>query len=204
MAGMPILVPPHIPPGRLSSSPQPSLPVQDGLLLRPWCPADAPAVLSAFSDPTIQRWHMRRADSEEEAASWIEQWTSAWYTETDIHWAIVRPGTEGRDEVLGRIALRGLIPQVGYAECAYWVLPAARGRGVAPLAVGTVRRWAFDEGTGFERLELVHSLVNEASCRVAAKAGFPLEGIRRRGNLHADGWHDMHVHARVRGDGQPG
>ncbi|MEU0145150.1 GNAT family N-acetyltransferase [Streptomyces sp. NPDC006288] len=201
---MPVLVPPHIPPGRLSSSPQPSVPVGDGLLLRPWRPPDAPAVLAAFSDPAIQRWHMRRADSEEEAASWIEQWTSDWYAETDIHWAIVRLGGGGPDEVLGRIALRGLIPAIGYAECAYWVLPAARGAGLAPLAVDAVRRWALDEGTGFERLELVHSVLNEASCRVAAKSGFPLEGIRRHGNLHADGWHDMHVHASVRGDDNSG
>lgn len=201
---MPTLVAPHIPPGRLSSSPQPSIPADGGLLLRPWRPADAPAVLAAFSDPAIQRWHMRRADSEEEAASWIEQWAAAWYNETDIHWAIVRPGGDGPDEVLGRVALRGLIPAVGYAECAYWVLPAARGAGVAPRAVGAVRRWAFDDRTGFERLELVHSSANEASCRVADKAGFPFEGVRRRGNLHADGWHDMHVHARVREDGQPG
>ncbi|MGW0792112.1 GNAT family N-acetyltransferase [Streptomyces sp. NPDC002911] len=201
---MPVLVSPHIPPGRLSSSPQPSLPVDEGMLLRPWRPTDAPAVLSAFADPAIQRWHMRRADSEEEAASWIEQWNSAWYTETDAHWAIVRLDHDRHEEVIGRIALRDLIPAVGYAECAYWVLPAARGTGVAPRAVGAVRRWAFAEKTGFERLELVHSVLNEASCRVATKSGFPLEGIRRRGNLHADGWHDMHVHARVRGDVQSG
>ncbi|MFC8591857.1 GNAT family N-acetyltransferase [Streptomyces atroolivaceus] len=201
---MPVLVSPRIPPGRLSSSPQPSLPVEDGLLLRPWRVTDAPAVLSAFSDPAIQHWHMRRADTEAEAVSWIEGWQSAWPAETDIHWAIVRPADDGDDEVLGRIALRDLAPAVGYAECAYWVLPAGRGSGLAPRAVGAVRRWAFDEETGFERLELVHSVLNEASCRVAVKSGFSFEGVRRRGNLHADGWHDMHVHARVRGDGQSG
>ncbi|MFD6278240.1 GNAT family N-acetyltransferase [Streptomyces sp. NPDC060209] len=201
---MPFLVPPHIPPGRLSSSPQPSLPVGDGLLLRPWRLSDAPAVLAAFSDPAIQRWHLRRADTEAEAVAWIEEWQSAWSTETNVYWAIVRLGDDGRDEVLGRIALRDLIPAIGYAECAYWVLPAARGSGLAPRALGAVRRWAFDEETGFERLELVHSVLNEASCRVAAKSGFLLEGVRRRGHLHADGWHDMHVHARVRGDGRPG
>ncbi|WP_435880234.1 hypothetical protein [Streptomyces atroolivaceus] len=52
--------------------------------------------------------------------------------------------------------------------------------------------------------QLVLSVLNEASCRVAVKPGFSFEGVRRRGNLHADGWHDMHVHARVRGDGQSG
>ncbi|MFE6934741.1 GNAT family N-acetyltransferase [Streptomyces sp. NPDC057699] len=201
---MPFLVPPHIPPGRLSASPQPSLPVDGGLVLRPWRRTDAGAVLSAFSDPAIQHWHLRRADTEAEAVSWIEEWRSAWQAETNIHWAIVRPAGGGADEVLGRMALRDLIPAIGYAECAYWILPEARGSGLAPRAVDAVQRWAFDEETGFERLELVHSVRNEASCRVAAKCGFALEGIRRRGHLHSDGWHDMHVHARLRGEGQPG
>ena len=36
--------------------------------------------------------------------------------------------------------------------------------------------------------------------RVAAKAGFALEGTLRSAMRHPDGWHDMHLHARVRGD----
>ena len=36
--------------------------------------------------------------------------------------------------------------------------------------------------------------------RVAAKAGFTAEGTLRSALLHADGWHDMHLHARVLGD----
>ncbi|MFB6713346.1 MULTISPECIES: GNAT family N-acetyltransferase [unclassified Streptomyces] len=202
---MPYLVPPHIPPGRLADSVQPALPVAEDLLLRPWRYGDAPAVLAAFADPAIQRWHLRRADTEDEARDWIDQWRDAWYCETGAHWAVVRPGgtADGAEELLGRISLRSLTPAIGQAECAYWMLPAARGRGIAPRALSTLTRWSFDE-IGFERLELHHSVLNEASCRVAAKAGFALEGTRRRGHLHADGWHDMHVHARIRGDGAPG
>ncbi|MFB6985292.1 MULTISPECIES: GNAT family N-acetyltransferase [unclassified Streptomyces] len=202
---MPYLVPPHIPPGRLADSVQPALPVAEDLLLRPWRYGDAPAVLAAFADPAIQRWHLRRADTEDEARDWIDQWRNAWYCETGAHWAVVRPGdtADGAEELLGRISLRSLTPAIGQAECAYWMLPAARGRGIAPRALSTLTRWSFDE-IGFERLELHHSVLNEASCRVAVKAGFALEGTRRRGHLHADGWHDMHVHARIRGDGAPG
>jgi [ribosomal protein S5]-alanine N-acetyltransferase len=42
-------------------------------------------------------------------------------------------------------------------------------------------------------------VANQASCRVGAKAGYELEGIMRGALLHADGWHDMHLHARVAG-----
>ncbi|MET9661640.1 GNAT family N-acetyltransferase [Streptomyces sp. NPDC006510] len=198
---MPYLVPPHIPPGRLADSAQPALAVADDLLLRPWRRADAPAVVAAFADPAIQHWHLRRADTEDEARDWIKQWQDAWNSETGAHWAVVRPerAGDGREEVLGRVSLRSLVPTTGMAECSYWVLPAARGRGVAPRAVSSLARWALDE-IGFERLELAHSVLNQRSCRVAAKSGFALEGTRRRSLLHADGWHDMHLHARLRGE----
>jgi ribosomal-protein-alanine N-acetyltransferase len=55
-------------------------------------------------------------------------------------------------------------------------------------------QWAFDVA-GFHRIAVEHSTANPASCRVAAKAGFHEEGIRRGAALHANGWHDMHVHA---------
>ena len=82
------------------------------------------------------------------------------------------------------------------------MLPAARGAGVASRALTAVSLWALGEA-GFHRLELDHSTRNQASCRVAARAGFPLEGTKRSAAVHSDGRHDMHLHARVRGDGQP-
>ncbi len=42
-----------------------------------------------------------------------------------------------------------------------------------------------------------------SSVRVAVKAGFRPEGIRRGAAMHADGWHDMHVHSLLAGDAVP-
>jgi RimJ/RimL family protein N-acetyltransferase len=81
----------------------------------------------------------------------------------------------------------------------YWVLPAARGTGIAARATRTLMRWAFDTLL-LNRLFLVHSTANLPSCRVALKAGFRVEGTLRGHTLHADGWHDMHMHARLRTD----
>jgi RimJ/RimL family protein N-acetyltransferase len=53
---------------------------------------------------------------------------------------------------------------------------------------------------GLHRVQLDHSTLNHASCRVAAKAGFWFEGTRRGQALHEDGWHDMPMHARLAGD----
>jgi RimJ/RimL family protein N-acetyltransferase len=50
------------------------------------------------------------------------------------------------------------------------------------------------------RLFLQHSTANPASCRVADKASFRIEGTLRHAMLHADGWHDVHLFGRLRGD----
>ncbi|MEU6091071.1 GNAT family N-acetyltransferase [Streptomyces sp. NPDC047085] len=193
---MPFLTRPVLPPGTLARIPQPVLPTGDGLVLRPWRPEDAPAVHAAFQDPVLNQWHLRSSDSEEEVAGWIEEWRKTWQGEDNAQWAVADADT---DELLGRVAVRQIMLADGVAEVAYWTVARARGRGVAARATHTVTRWAFEE-IGFQRLELLHSTANQASCRVAVKTGFALEGTKRRALLHADGWHDMHLHARVRGD----
>jgi [ribosomal protein S5]-alanine N-acetyltransferase len=62
--------------------------------------------------------------------------------------------------------------------------------------------WMF-RSVGLHRLELSHSTLNPASCRIAEKAGYPYEGTRRQQVLHQDGWHDMHLHARLVTDEAP-
>jgi RimJ/RimL family protein N-acetyltransferase len=84
----------------------------------------------------------------------------------------------------------------GLATIGYWVVSAARGRGIAPRALVTVTDWAIQK-LGLHRLELEHSTRNPASCRVAEKAGYSLESTKRSQGLHADGWHDMHLHVRL-------
>ncbi|MEU8586264.1 GNAT family N-acetyltransferase [Streptomyces sp. NPDC048664] len=185
-------------PGTLARSPQPEI-SGDGLVLRPWTAADAPQVYEAFQDPVMHLWAIRSADSEEEVRGWIEQWTRVWRTERAAQWAVA---DTGGSRLLGRVALRDMLLGDGVAEVAYWTLPAARGSGVAPRAVRALTRWAFDD-IGFHRLELTHAEANEASCRVAEKTGFAFEGVKRSALLHQDGWHDMHLHARLQDDERP-
>ncbi|MFJ2955404.1 GNAT family N-acetyltransferase [Streptomyces sp. NPDC087270] len=192
---MPSLATPAIPAGALRSTGQPVLPVEGGRQLRPWRPDDAGAVHAAYQDPQIQRWHVRRADSVAEAGEWIEQWRDAWPAETGGHWAVADAAT---DALLGRVALKAFDLADGQAEMAYWTVPAARGTGVCSGAVRALAAWALGDG-GFHRLELAHSAANPASCRVAVATGFAQEGVRRGAARHADGWHDMHLHGRVRG-----
>jgi RimJ/RimL family protein N-acetyltransferase len=62
-------------------------------------------------------------------------------------------------------------PDVGY-----WLAPEGRGRGAMTRALQLLVRYAFDE-LGVERLELYTLLENDASQRVAERAGFTRAGI---------------------------
>lgn len=167
---------------------QPTLTIDD-LTLRPWLDDDAPALRSVYADPAVQRWHCEYLDADE-AAQYARRWAGLWRSSSRAGWAVVRAGS-----LVGRVTLTRLVLADGQGEVTYWTAPAARGTGVTPAAVEAVTAWAF--GSGFQRLELQHSALNTASCRVAQKTGFALEGTKVRAGLHQDGWHDMHLHARL-------
>jgi RimJ/RimL family protein N-acetyltransferase len=160
-------------------------------VLRPWRLSDAEAVVQAFNDPEIRRWHVRRFDSTDEARQWITGYQAGWAEEAELNWALA-DRTDG--SLMGRVSLKSVDLHDGSAGLAYWMVPAWRGRGLCSQAVLAVCQWAFNEA-GFHRIGLSHSVANVASCRVATKAGFQAEGIRREAALHSDGWHDMHEHA---------
>lgn len=178
--------------GAMAAMTQPEIDA-NGLLIRPWQPSDRSAVVTAFADPAIQRWHCRTM-TDQEAADWIDSWPQRWRDETDAAWAVLDAGS-----VVGQIGLRSVDLAEGVASVSYWVLPVARGRRIAPRALGALTAWSF-RALGLHRLQLSHSTGNEASCRVAQRAGFVPEGTKRGEARHADGWHDMHLHARLSTD----
>ncbi|MFC3502943.1 GNAT family N-acetyltransferase [Micromonospora krabiensis] len=196
---MPSLVTPALAPGSLARLTQPEIDGH-GVRLRPWRRDDGPAVVAGYADPAIRRWHCRSMTLDE-ARSWIDTWPRRWRSETGAGWAVVDADNPGG--VLGQISLRRLDLAEGLAEVSYWVLPAARGRRVAPSALTALARWSFTV-LRLHRVELAHSTANPASCRVAERAGFAAEGTKRAEALHTDGWHDMHLHARLASDGTGG
>jgi RimJ/RimL family protein N-acetyltransferase len=190
---MPVLTSDVIAAESFSGKAQPRIQAGIGLVLRPWSPSDAPAVLEAFADPEIRRWHVRSAASLDEVETWIDSWVADWPGGTHAHWAVADSLS---DELVGRVSLKNMELDCGQGGVAYWTMPTRRGQEIASRAVEAVTKWAFDE-TGFHRLELMHSVLNPTSCRVAVKAGFNLEGTKRSAGLHLDGWHDMHLHALI-------
>jgi [ribosomal protein S5]-alanine N-acetyltransferase len=183
----------------MSSRTQPVLPVDALLALRPWTDADVPAIVAAYADPDIQRWNLHTYD-EDEAKSLVAKWNRSWINETSAHWAITKTSD---DVAIGRVGLRTLDLAAGEGEISYWVAPPARGCGIASLATSTLSEWLL-RSLGLHRLEIGHSIHNAASCRVATNAGFVLECTMKSALLHADGWHDMHWHARIRSEAASG
>jgi ribosomal-protein-alanine N-acetyltransferase len=188
---MPSLAP-VLPAGSLNGLLQPTIAIRSGMTLRPWSANDADAVMAAFAVPDIQRWHMRSIDSIVEAEEWIAAWAQRWEAETDASWAV----TDQSGTAVGYVALRSLFLPAAQAEVAYWLLPDARGAGLAADAARAVTEWGFT-ALGLHRIFLTHSVRNEPSCRVAVALGFRQEGTLRDYQRHADGWHSVHIHARL-------
>jgi RimJ/RimL family protein N-acetyltransferase len=84
---------------------------------------------------------------------------------------------EGED-LLGLVMAPRIDSGTLTAELGYGVVPAARGRGVATESLRFLTEWALGERK-MVRLELMISVDNEASKRVAERCGYVLEGVLR-------------------------
>ncbi|MDR2985514.1 MAG: GNAT family N-acetyltransferase [Nocardiopsaceae bacterium] len=175
---------------------QPVFDLPGGSELRPWRLSDAEALVVAGQDPAIRQWNRLPTESSDAARKRIERMHARWQAEQSAIWAIAQPGDGG---AVGLIGWGDIDLMEGSAEIVYWILPAARGGGVVVEATKRLSQWALGD-LGLHRLRLCHSVANPASCRVAVKAGYSLEGTMRSALLHADGWHDQHLHSLVQGD----
>lgn len=107
----------------------------DELTLRPWTAADVPALSAAYADPAIRHWH-NRSMTWSEAGQWVSTANRGWASETAANWAVT-----AKDGLVGRMSLRTVDLEDGLAEIGYWVVPSARGRGIAPRALVAVSNW---------------------------------------------------------------
>jgi RimJ/RimL family protein N-acetyltransferase len=168
-----------------------------GLLLRAWRMSDADDVLAMAADPQMRRYSSVGAIRDvDEARDWLRSRQAP----GRLDWSVRDHAT---DQLLGRVGLMGLLADENTAEVGYWTAPAARGRRVATMAVEQVTRHAFT-ALGRHRLEIRHVPGNDASCAVARRAGYRVEGIQRDAHHHEDeGFEDLELHARLATDPAP-
>jgi RimJ/RimL family protein N-acetyltransferase len=163
------------------------------LQLRPPTPEDAADSLLMLQDPEMARWNPGPAPLDlDTALAWCTRggdWSSGEHATFSV-----LDATTGR--LLGNVSLHKIDHEQRDAEIGYRVAPWARGQGVATDAVAAATRWAFG-ALDLVRIELAHAVANPASCRVAEKAGYLLEGTLRQSFVYDGTRQDEHLHARL-------
>lgn len=139
----------------------------DVVRLRQFEESDVPAIVAACQDPEIPRWTAVPSPyTEADARAWLA-------SDEEESFAVV---SRASGELLGSIGVRYFDGGIG--EVGYWVKREARGSGVATRALRLIASWALAD-KGLARFQLRADVANEASQRVAEKAGFLREGVLR-------------------------
>lgn len=164
-------------------------------------PSDADAIARALDDPDIALWNpgvLRPGSSpRERALLWIAD-RAAWASD---HASWVVRDLDGH--VIGAMSVHHVDDAHATAEVGYWMTPDGRRRGIGAAALDVATRYAFEQ-LGLARVELFHAVENEASCRMATRAGYLYEGTARESFVYGDGLrHDEHLHARLSKDPYP-
>lgn len=82
------------------------------------------------------------------------------------------------------------------ADVGFWLVPAARGRGLGTAAVGMVVDWAFGP-LGLKRLEMTTTPDNVAARALGRRLGFEEEGVLRKRNSERRGRVDIVMLAKL-------
>src|SRR3954451_5809140 len=149
----------------------------DVVALRPWEPADIPAIAEACAEGEDARWIDRipAPYREDDARRYVEHCEQGWRDGTNSNFAIVEVAS-GR--VVGSMGARHLDPDQGVTEGGYWGRADARGRGYAARALRLISDWLLED-VRVARVQLRADSDNAASRRVAERAAYVEEGTLR-------------------------
>jgi RimJ/RimL family protein N-acetyltransferase len=129
------------------------------------------------------------------ARAWFERYAEARGDGSREAFAIV--GDDG--EFLGLALAPQIDRETRTAELGYVVAPTARGRGVGTEALRQLTDWAFAE-VGMLRLELMISVENGGSKKVAERCGYVREGVLRSAYFKQDLREDTEIWSRLATD----
>lgn len=145
------------------------------LTLRPWQNSDIPAIVAAHRDTLMRRWLTRTIDDESQARAWLAHLDAGWAEGTLLSWAV-----EEQSTVVGYVAIKAAGPPNTLATgVGYWTAAEARGKGIAMRCVDAATEWLFggQDIMPADEIELLHTVGNDGSCRVAQKCGYALESV---------------------------
>jgi RimJ/RimL family protein N-acetyltransferase len=147
----------------------PAQPLTDGVVvLRPPDDRDLDAIARGIADPDVNRWIGPQTLSASEV---LERNRQRWLDGTGPTFAICDLDDACVGHAWVNVGTSG-VPAVGY-----WLLPEARGRGLATRSVRLLCDWAF-ETFGVPELGLVTEAGNVRSQHVAEASGFVRRSVR--------------------------
>jgi RimJ/RimL family protein N-acetyltransferase len=135
---------------------------------------DVDGILPAFTDEELREAGNLPAFDREELLASIQELPEL--AERGRLLALAAVDAES-GEIVGGATLHHLDSERKIVEIGYFVLPAARGRGVATTIARLLAEHAFS--LGIERVAAYVNVGNTASDRVLEKAGFTREGVVR-------------------------
>jgi RimJ/RimL family protein N-acetyltransferase len=148
----------------------PDPPLKDeGITLRPPEEQDLAAIERGIRDPDVVRSFGYPTLSAEEL---LELNRTRWDNGEAATFAIC----DATGECVGHVFVN--LADAGRGSIGYWILPEARGKGLASRAVRLVSRWAFRD-LGLARLGLSTEPSNHHSQHIAERCGFRREGVLR-------------------------
>jgi len=170
------------------------------LTLRRYSAQDAPALNEALMESREEMipwmtW-FRPDYGLKDSESWIAFQVRAFDLAEEFSFSI----RDAEDRLLGGCGLNKIDRENRVANLGYWVRSSCTCRGIASEAVRQLCVWAYDK-TLLNRLEIVASVHNAASLRVAAKCGAHREAVLRAKILLHGEHHDAVMHSILRNDG---
>jgi RimJ/RimL family protein N-acetyltransferase len=167
------------------------------ITLRPPTRHDVTGILECRRDPQTARWFgVPQPYLREHALTHVERNVPGrWARGVEAVFAIA----DAADAYAGSVDLRIRPDDPGVGEIGIVVSPRSRGRGYAGAAVREICRWGFAE-LGLARIEWRAEVGNDASRRVAEKAGFMVEGLMRQALRTGGERRDCWVGSLVKGD----
>ncbi len=178
-----------------SAVPPPDL--TDGIVrLRPWSDGDLGCVEAARTDARIPEGTTVPVQfTRPEGEAFIRRQHAR--TSDGEGWSLAIADAASNEAVGCAVLL--LRPQPGVAGVGFWLVPAARGSGVASRAVALLAAWGL-EAAGLHRVEAWVEPDNAASVAVLRRCGFRHEGRLRSFLTMPSRRVDALVFSRLRGD----
>jgi RimJ/RimL family protein N-acetyltransferase len=176
---------------------RPSPPLADGVIrLEPLDGRFVAGFEELIADPDVVRNTRVPTDAEHGfGAVWLDRYVEGWRDGSRAGFAVLAD----TDAFLGFVGIVDLDLDGHQGEIGYVVSREARGRGVAGRALRLVTAWALGD-LGLERVELHIEPGNDASIRVAERAGYVREGVLRSVHFKEGLRQDIAMYSLLRGD----